>query len=278
MSTRVVAWVLESVRLPGDPIAKLVLLGLAEHANPDGTAAWPTQAKLAEYADVSTRTVIRKLQELQELGFIQPGDQELVSHYRADRRPRVWDVLMARGDSLTPRERGDTVASPRSEERGDTVLSRREEPRGDTGDQNGVTLLSHIPSFKPSLKKEPSLRSGSTRAPARARPTTKGTRLDPGWIPDPELRQQMALECPHVDLRAEHAVFVDFWIAKPGQGGTKLDWPATWRNWMRRAERDAPRVNGRSRPRHQQETQDYLARAMQDAIELDEATARKELT
>jgi hypothetical protein len=36
-------------------------------------------------------------------------------------------------------------------------------------------------------------------------------------------------------VRREGAKFRDFWIAKPGAGGLKLDWPATWRNWSRRA-------------------------------------------
>jgi Mg-chelatase subunit ChlD len=27
--------------------------------------------------------------------------------------------------------------------------------------------------------------------------------------------------------------FRDFWIAKTGTGATKLDWQATWRNWVR---------------------------------------------
>lgn len=27
--------------------------------------------------------------------------------------------------------------------------------------------------------------------------------------------------------------FKDFWISKPGAGGVKLDWQATWRNWVR---------------------------------------------
>lgn len=27
--------------------------------------------------------------------------------------------------------------------------------------------------------------------------------------------------------------FRDYWIAKPGAAGTKLDWQATWRNWVR---------------------------------------------
>lgn len=32
---------------------------------------------------------------------------------------------------------------------------------------------------------------------------------------------------------AVYARFSDFWIAKPGKEGVKLDWLATWRNWVR---------------------------------------------
>lgn len=31
----------------------------------------------------------------------------------------------------------------------------------------------------------------------------------------------------------EACQFVDYWTAKPGKDGTKLDWPATWRQWVR---------------------------------------------
>lgn len=62
----------------------------------------------------------------------------------------------------------------------------------------------------------------------------RGTRIDPAWVPGADLIQQMRAECPSVDLEAEHRVFVDYWIAQPGQKGVKLDWSATWRNWMRR--------------------------------------------
>jgi hypothetical protein len=27
--------------------------------------------------------------------------------------------------------------------------------------------------------------------------------------------------------------FRDYWIAQPGAKGVKLDWDATWRNWVR---------------------------------------------
>ncbi len=33
--------------------------------------------------------------------------------------------------------------------------------------------------------------------------------------------------------------FKDFWKAKPGKDGTKLDWFATWRNWIRSTQKSA---------------------------------------
>ena len=35
--------------------------------------------------------------------------------------------------------------------------------------------------------------------------------------------------------------FKDFWCAKPGKDGVKLDWAATWRNWVRNT--NAPKQN-----------------------------------
>jgi hypothetical protein len=40
--------------------------------------------------------------------------------------------------------------------------------------------------------------------------------------------------CPGLPA-SEHERFCDHWRAQPGAKGRKADWPATWRNWMRRA-------------------------------------------
>lgn len=40
-------------------------------------------------------------------------------------------------------------------------------------------------------------------------------------------------ERPDLVPRKVFAGFKDFWIAKAGTGGVKLDWFATWRNWVR---------------------------------------------
>lgn len=74
----------------------------------------------------------------------------------------------------------------------------------------------------------------------------RGGRIPADWEPSPELIAQMSHEAPLVDLRAEHLVFVDYWIAQPGQRGVKLDWEATWRNWMRRKQSD--RATGKLTP------------------------------
>lgn len=64
----------------------------------------------------------------------------------------------------------------------------------------------------------------------------RGTRLEPTWTPttsDLEAAKNEGLT--DSDTRREAAKFRDYWIAKPGQAGIKLDWSATWRNWCRKA-------------------------------------------
>lgn len=84
---------------------------------------------------------------------------------------------------------------------------------------------------------EPTLPFGDPPQPkaAKAKPERKaGSRLPDDWRPSPEDRAYAAgegfsdWETDRVALR-----FADYWRARPGQGGVKLDWPATWRNWVR---------------------------------------------
>lgn len=41
------------------------------------------------------------------------------------------------------------------------------------------------------------------------------------------------------DAETEAATFVDHWHAKSGRDATKLDWQATWRNWVRNSRRSS---------------------------------------
>lgn len=62
----------------------------------------------------------------------------------------------------------------------------------------------------------------------------RGERLSPDWSPsdaDRAFARQLGWSDSQIDNEA--ANFRDYWVAKPGSGGCKLDWPATWRKWVR---------------------------------------------
>ena len=85
-------------------------------------------------------------------------------------------------------------------------------------------------------------------APARSK---KGTRLPEDWQPNPDLiatATKLGLSAAQFDREVEK--FRDYWHAKPGAGGVKLDWDGTARNWMRTAAERAnpPPRNAPSQP------------------------------
>lgn len=95
MSVEAIEWVLN--RAPDVPAPLVVVLvGLANHADPAGRGAAPSQRRLAFYARKTERTVRRDLAELAALGIIRRGDQRRVAYLPADRRPVVWDLAMDR--------------------------------------------------------------------------------------------------------------------------------------------------------------------------------------
>jgi hypothetical protein len=73
----------------------------------------------------------------------------------------------------------------------------------------------------------------------------RGTRLPDKWTP-PVADWVLARDLiGDTRTRAELAKFTDHWKQQPGQRGVKLDWSATWRNWIRRA---AEYGNGKTSP------------------------------
>ena len=69
--------------------------------------------------------------------------------------------------------------------------------------------------------------------------TARGARLLPDWVLPEEWRDWAQQERPDLDPQVTAERFRDYWTARPGAGGRKLDWQATWRNWVRE-ERAAP--------------------------------------
>lgn len=111
MSIKAVSWALE-YKLT-DPIAKLVLIGIADKYNDERGFAWPSVKWLATAASCSDRTVRRKLTDLEQQGII------AIDHRFNDTncyRLLSEEIVRHTGDTVTG---GDTVLSGGT----DTVLS-----------------------------------------------------------------------------------------------------------------------------------------------------------
>lgn len=61
----------------------------------------------------------------------------------------------------------------------------------------------------------------------------RGTRLDQDWSLPKEWEIWAQAERPDLNAQKVSESFKDYWIAKAGQAGVKLNWQATWRNWVR---------------------------------------------
>lgn len=149
---------------------------------------------------------------------------------------------------------GDEIVSPRLEREYQKAVSKSEK-RSASGKRGGLAKAlknkerglanakqnpCHSPEPEPEKERVP---NGTPK---------KGSRLSPDWIPQQE----------HIDYAAEQGLtpeethheaenFRDYWIAKPGAGGVKLDWTATWRTWVRRSAERRNQQRGGS-PAHRQ--------------------------
>lgn len=99
MSIEAITWALNTAPIPTGRNAStltVVLVGLANHADPEGRNAFPAVATLVRYTRLSERSVQYALRSLQDLGLITPSDPGIVAAYvkRADRRPQGWDLAI----------------------------------------------------------------------------------------------------------------------------------------------------------------------------------------
>lgn len=97
------------------------------------------------------------------------------------------------------------------------------------GKADGKTMANDSPLPEPEpepLSKEP------------LRPATRGSRIPQPFLLNPQMIEWARTNTPNVNVNAVTAEFVDYWIGVPGGRGVKLDWEATWRNWLRRKNGD----------------------------------------
>lgn len=183
----------------------LVYGALASHSGYGGI--FPSQETLAEETQLSVRTVRVGLGELTDLGVIE----------RVRRRAREGkSTAMTTGYVLHPN-------GPAQEVPAMAAGSSVKVPATDD------IATGRIAQVTPLIEEEPFKKSDAVASSA------KGTRLSPDWVPSQQSLKEGLIKAPSVNLLVETENFVDYWVARPGAGGLKLDWDRTWRTWMRRA-------------------------------------------
>ena len=71
---------------------------------------------------------------------------------------------------------------------------------------------------------------------ANASSQKRGSRLPPDWrLPKACGEWAVSEGLSEADTRIEGEKFKDYWTGLAGSKGVKLDWQATWRNWVRKA-------------------------------------------
>jgi hypothetical protein len=109
LSKPAVLWALdEAPDVPAHLVAALV--AVARYADENGRGAHPSALTVAAHIRKTERNAKKDLSELRQLGLLLSGDQRIVVSIRADRRPFVYDLPMARGVAQDTPSRGHGVS------------------------------------------------------------------------------------------------------------------------------------------------------------------------
>lgn len=225
--------------------------------------------RLRKYVDVLVKAGLWEVVEdgwmIHDYLHYNPSHEQLNAKREADRERQAArrQRITARSDHDTPGSVSDS--DPRKKEttpgsKHDRSANPDETPSGDDVSRRD-SAVSHAPVTEVSQHPVPSRPVPSRTTPngVVSEPRKRGQRLPAEFVPSQASRDTIRASFPTLDLAHEHAKFCDYWQAISGQKAVRLDWDATWRNWMRRAGEEAVRLNGRRT--RQQETDDLFARA-----------------
>jgi uncharacterized protein YdaU (DUF1376 family) len=181
--------------------------------------------------------VLREFFNLQDDGYHQKRADEEIRRYRAKSEKARASV-----ETRWERERERKRIEDESNTVRNTNVSATEYERIERMDTNvqidryerNTDDIHRAPVPSNQKPERESISRGET---ARAR----GARLDPGWVPSEIDAAWARAKRPDLDIPETIERFRDYWTAKAGADATKLDWSATWRNWVRN-EKAPPRV------------------------------------
>lgn len=165
--------------------------------------------------------------EFHEWSEHQPTRDEVITkRAKTAKKVRDWRAKKAAQNAAEAEREinGDQVCNPVTNQVGNP-------PRNPAPDPTRPDL-----STSPDGEVPPSLRSGGPGGKPKNK--AAATTIPDDFAVTPDMVAWAHRETPLVDGRRETAAFVDHW-RQAVRNHRKRDWPAAWRNWMRRAQSDA---------------------------------------
>lgn len=182
------------------PAQKSVLVSLADNANDEGVC-WPSIAKIGMRTCLSERAVQNAIKWLSSVGLV-------TVHERAGRSSYFTITPAA---YAPPQEQHPAAGAPPPPQQVRTTPAA------------GAPRTVIEPSIEPPKSKQ-----------------QRGTRLGADWVLPEEWKAwalQERSDWDEAQVKFVADTFRDFWISKSGANAIKLDWQATWRNWVRNEKR-----------------------------------------
>ena len=193
------------------PLTRLLFIGLWTIADREGRLEDKPKKIAAQVLPYDDYDVDSALEALTEAGFIQ--------RYTANNVQYIQVVNFAKHQNPHKNEAESSIPAP--EQHSTSTIQAPEQHTTNPADSlNPIT---------------DSLSTDSLRekdAPPKG--SAKATRIPENWELSAELQEWTFLENPRIDIKRVLDSFTDYWRSVPAAKGRKLDWDATWRNWVRR--------------------------------------------
>ena len=221
-----------------------VLVRLTFVADKDSLECWPSLSTIADATGLGVSTVRRCIRSLEAAGLIASLNRPGTS-----RRYRL---------AIPP---GEEAPRP---ERAPTPPTTGDPPPG----------AGAHPARSGRVSGNDPVNSGQGTGEGARKRATRATRLPDDWQPskaDIDFARTEGFDDGLIQRTADQ--FRDHWLAQPGANGRKLDWPATWRKWVRKDADDARRRaqgatdSGGRKATTQGDRQRAMAGSLRDAVD-----------
>lgn len=221
--------------------AWIEMLCLMADANPVGhllvNGRTPNMRQLAAVLGCSEKDANKLVAELEENGVFSRSDDGTIYSRRMVRDKVISDEASANGKKGgNPQIKPKKSSKVKPEEDEGLTPSLNQEPtpplkhqEAEADTEADIHSLTTFESERASSDASPGQAVAVALKPAKAK---RACRLPENWQPSSE-QIEFARE-NGVDPVKTAAVFRDYWLGVPGEKGRKLDWDATWRNWVRR--------------------------------------------